>query len=110
MNARCRDERAAAVWIRGASVLRLGTIVPSAIGAPNQEVVRADQMSLLRPGVGLRGQTLLVVELVLGPLLVKEGHEVGEEAGLQLAQIPCGQWMQFDYNGIEPDRVIIGEL
>ena len=29
-----------------------------------------------------------VVEMVLGPLLVKEGHGMGERAGFQLAQTP----------------------
>lgn len=30
---------------------------------------------------------VVVVEMVLGPLLVKEGHGMGEMAGRQLAQI-----------------------
>ena len=42
MNARYRDERAAAVR-RDASALRIGTIGRSAIGAPNQEDLLADQ-------------------------------------------------------------------
>lgn len=46
MNARYRDERAAAIWLRDASVLRIGTLsrhVRSAIGAPIQKVLLADQ-------------------------------------------------------------------
>ena len=39
------------------------------------------------PLCDLCGQTLVVVQMVLGPLLVKEGHGMGERAGLQLAQI-----------------------
>lgn len=46
MNARYRDERAAGIWLRDASVLRIGTTsrhVRSVIGAPMQEVLSADQ-------------------------------------------------------------------
>ena len=59
VNARYRDERAARIWLRDASVLRIGTIsrhVWSAIGAPIQEVLLASGSTgaILRPESWLR--------------------------------------------------------
>lgn len=71
-------------------------------------------MSILRPGVGLRGQTLLIVEMVLGPLLVKEGHEMGEKGTTQ--DFSIGADAQYPTKPIDcdddigPDRVILREL
>lgn len=78
-------------------MLRIDTIsthVQSAIGAPIQGVLLADQTSSVRPGV-MYAVRRLVVEMVLGPLLVKEGHEVGEGVGLRLAQIAYSQRTQW---------------
>ena len=65
---------------------------------------------MLRPRVGVRGQTLLVVEMVLGPLLVKEGHEAGEKG--RTAGLSIGADAQYSIDPIDcdddigPDRVI----
>lgn len=75
-------------------MLRIDTIsrhVRSAIGAPIQEVLLADrtvQVSVL--DVVLCGSdAYVVVEMVLGPLLVKEGHGMGRKGtGSQLAHTP----------------------
>ena len=70
-----------------ASVLRVGTIsrhVRSAIGAPVQEGLLAAQRVDSSSRSWSSRSDALIVEMVLGPLLVKEGHEVGEKAGLSI--------------------------
>ena len=86
MNARYRDERVAGSSLRDASVLRMGTMsrhVRSAIGAPIQVVLLADHCRFSVPRLFTRSDSWLL--MVLGPLLVKKGHGMGEKAGLQLA-------------------------
>lgn len=81
-------------------MLRIDTIsrhVRSAIGAPIQEVLLADgtvQVSVL--DVVLCGSdAYVVVEMVLGPLLVKEGHGMGRKgtgSNWRIHPPPLNQW------------------
>ena len=80
MRARYRDERVAGSWARETSVLRIDGMsrhVRSAIGAPIPEPVLADQIVDSPSWAWFTRSDAYVVEVVLGPLLVNEGHGTG---------------------------------
>ena len=85
MNARYRDERVAGSWLWDTRVLRIGTMsrhVQSAIGAPIQQVLLADQIGVSPSRAWFMRSDACIVEMMLRPLLVKEGHGMGERAGV----------------------------
>ena len=85
MRARYRDERVAGSWARETSVLRIDAMsrhVRSAIGAPIPGLVLADQIVESPSCVWFTRSDAYAVEVVLGPLLVKEGTWNGVELSI----------------------------
>lgn len=98
MKARYRDERVAGSWAQETSVLRIDTMsrhIRSAIGAPIPELVLADQIVDSPSGCGSRGQTLVLLRWVLGTLLVKEGHGMGQSFNWCKNPQPYIEWIKI---------------
>ena len=99
LRTRYRDERVAGSWARETSVLRIDTMsrhVRSAIGAPIPELVLADQNVDSPSCVWFTRSDAYAVEVVLGPLLVKEGHGMGAELSIGAKTLnPVLNWIKI---------------